>query len=470
MKVALILPPAENTVGANIPEVLESERGFNPPLGLLYIASYLQKHSDHEVRVFDTQVEQWGYDDVKKKVEEFMPRAVGIQTMSFTLIDALLTAKAVKSVDPQIYVVLGGAHVNLYPDETINLPDVDCVVLGEGEKVFTALLNHLADNKDLRQIPGLVYKNGADAISTSPAELIQNLDELPFPARELTPWEKYGSILAKKSTITTMMTSRGCPYRCSFCHRPQFGKKFRSHSPEYVVNEIEHCIEMGIQEIFIHDDIFTLDKRRVLGICKEILRRDLKFGWDLRARVNNIDMEMLEMMRKAGCERIQYGVESGNQQVLNYLQKGITIKQVKHAFKMTMSLGIKTLADFIIGAPYETREQINESIDLLTELDPDYVQFSIMVPYPGTELYKEGLKKGAFSGDFWRDFARSPSTSFTPETWNENLTREELDKIVGQAYRSFYLRPRYIIKKMGETTSLEEFFRKVKGGVKLLRI
>jgi len=300
MRVALISPPNENTTTANIPDELEAERGFNPPLGLLYIASYLQNYSDHDVKVFDAQVERWDYDELKKELEEYMPNVVGIQTMSFTLIDALLTARIVKKLDPQIYTVLGGPHVNLYPSETINFPEVDCLVLGEGEKAFTALINQFGNNKNLNQIAGLVFKDGTRTIFTAHPELIHNLDELPFPARKLTPWKKYSSILAQESTFTTMMTSRGCPYRCTFCHKPYLGKKYRCHSPHYVVNEVESCIGMGIKEIFVHDDIFTLDRKRVMEICEEILRRKLKFVWDARARVNNIDMEMLEMMEKAG--------------------------------------------------------------------------------------------------------------------------------------------------------------------------
>ena len=235
-------------------------------------------------------------------------------------------------------------------------------------------------NKSLDRIAGLVFKDGKKTVFTAPPKLIDNLDKLPFPARRLTPWVKYNSILARKSIVTTMITSRGCPYQCIFCHKPYLGKKYRYHSARYVVEEIEACLNMGIEEIFIHDDIFTLDKKRVIEICRGILRRKLKFGWDVRSRVNNIDMEMLKMMKKAGCERIQYGVESGNQEVLNALRKGITIQQVRNAFKMTKSIGIKTLADFIIGSPKETEKEINDSLSLVADLDPDYVPFNEYAP------------------------------------------------------------------------------------------
>jgi radical SAM superfamily enzyme YgiQ (UPF0313 family) len=470
LKVLLVNPPIKNLITTNIPHIIDLERGYNPPLGLLYLASYGRKYTSHSIEILDTIVEELDYPEIARRIRDIAPDLVGIQAMSFTLIDALLCAKIVKEIDEKIPVVFGGPHPTIYPRETVNLKEVDYVVVGEGELTFRELLENIGFPQKLKAVKGLVYKEKERIISTPVREFIDDLDSIPFPLRELSPYRKYYSLMSTKAPITTMFTSRGCPYRCLFCNRPQLGKKFRMRSAENVVDEMEECDRLGIKEIFFYDDTFTVDRERVLKICREIRERGLKIGWDIRARVDKVDSRMLESLKEAGCERIHYGVEAASQRVRDSLKKGITLRQIRNAFRLTKDAGLTSVAYFMFGSPRETREEILGSLRLAQELKPEFVHFSITTPFPATDLYYLGLKEGILKGDYWRQFSQNPTANFVPGVWEEKLHREELISLLSQAYRSFYIRPGYIIKEIAKIRSLAELARKARVALGLFRI
>lgn len=469
MKILLINPPDFHAINSNVPQFVNEETGLYPPLGLMYVAAYAEKNTDFEIEILDAQVEKNGYDNIGKEIKLRNPDVIGIQTMTFTLIDAILVAKLAKKINSKIHVCLGGPHVSIYPEETINLAGVDSIVLGEGEYTFTDLINSLEKGGDLSKIKGIMYKENGKVKKTEPKDFIEDLDALPFPSRDLLPYKKYYSVLAKRIPITTMMTSRGCPYKCIFCDRPHLGKAFRARGSESVVNEMQECIKIGINEIFIYDDTFSISKKRVLEICDEILNRNLKIGWDIRARVDTVDEKILTKLKEAGCERIHYGVESGTSEILKVLRKGIRLDQVERVFKMTKEIGITTLAYFMIGNPTETKEQIMETIKFARKINPDYAHFALTTPFPGTDLYQMGIEKGIFKNDYWREFAKNPEINFTPKLWEEILSREELIEFLKHAYKSFYIRPSYLLREIIEIKSWSEFKRKTKAGAKLIK-
>ena len=476
MRVLLIEPPAENTIVSNNPPIIDDERGCNPPLGILYLAGYMEQMSDHEAGVLDCPVEGIGHIEtrhavsLREAISERSPEIVGIHSTTFTLVDALLTAQAVKDLDPQIPVVIGGPHPSIYPVETAELSGIDYVVVGEGEITFTELVDRLSRGVDPEDVPGLVYKRNGNMINTGKRPLIDDLDMLPFPARHLAPYEKYWSVIASRSPMTTMITSRGCPYGCSFCARPHLGKKFRARSARNVVDEMERCVEMGIREFLIYDDTFTVDKRRAMDICDEIINRKLNIGWDIRARVDTVDDEMLRKLKDAHCERIHYGVESGSNDILKVLKKGITIEQVRRAFHLTREHGIKTLAYFMFGSPGESREDILNSIAFAKELKPDYIHVTITTPFPASELYESGLRDGTIAWNFWRTFAEHPSPDFQPLLSMESLPRDMLNELVKTAYRSFYMRPGNIFKELTRLRSLGQLLKRARAGTHILRL
>jgi anaerobic magnesium-protoporphyrin IX monomethyl ester cyclase len=470
VKVLLINPPATMTLSGNLPTVVDEERGHNPPLGILYLAAFLRREKVCDVEVIDAQVEELDYPALKERIRNVNADMVGISAMTFTLLDCIKVARIVKELHPKIPIAWGGSHIHIYADETIRLPEADFCFTGEGEHAFVELIKVLHKPDEWDKIQGLVFRRNGKVVRTPTRKLLANddLDLLPFPARELVPYQKYSSVMAKRDPITTMFTSRGCPFRCSFCDRPHLGKNFRANSPSYVVNEMEECINMGIREFLIYDDTFTVDKKRVHAICDEILRRKLDIGWDVRAKVNTIDADLLKHMKAAHCERIHYGVEAGTDRIMKVLRKGITTEETRKVFKMTKEAGIDTLAYFMIGSPSETRDEIRQTFEFMQALDPDYTHITILTPFPATEIYYQGLSSGLLKEDYWKNFALNPNPEFKPKFWTEILTEQELQQLIVEAYRSFYSRPSYIFKKMVQLRSFAELRRKVKAGFRIL--
>jgi len=493
MKVVLVNPPAEQTLVGNNPEFLDEERGHNPPLGLLYIAAVLEQGSDHEVAVVDAQAEELAYDALTQRIAAEEPDVVGVTTMTFTLLDAMHTVQVARQAAPRARIVLGGPHVHLFPRETVALPGVDFAVRGEGEYSMLALCDRLDQPDRWGEVPGLTWKRGHSAFPTGEgsslpggraqekqnvpfseirenpvAPLIDDLDALPHPARHLTDVSRYSSVLARRQPVTTMFTSRGCPYRCAFCDRPHLGKKFRARSAGSVVDEIQACVEMGIHEFLLYDDTFTVKRQRVLDVCAEIQRRGLDVGWDIRARVDTVDAEVLAALRAAGCERIHYGVEAGSDHFMKVIRKGITVEQARTAFRLTKKAGISTLAYFMIGIPGETEDDIYGTFRLARQLDPDFTHITILCPFPGTEIYRNALAEGVYGTDHWLEFARNPQPGFQPLYWTQQLSAEQLESLLVKAYKSFYTRPGYILKQLAKVRSWHELRAKLKAGLRVL--
>jgi radical SAM superfamily enzyme YgiQ (UPF0313 family) len=436
----------------------------------MYIAGYLLEHTRHEIKILDCPIENISYQSLSEKILNEKPTVIGITAMTFTLLDVFKTAEIIKKTDKKIKIILGGPHVNIYPEETIADQNIDFLVQGEGEEIFAALLNNIDDTEALKTIKGLVFKVGDKIINTGKPNLLADLDKLPFPARELTPYTKYYSIIAHNNPTTTMFTSRGCPYQCLFCDRPHLGKIFRARSAKNVVAELEEIEKLGIKEVFIYDDTFTIDRQRVVDICKLILEHKIRLNWDVRARVNTVDEKLLRLMKQAGCMRIHYGVEAGTEKILKILRKNITIPMVKKAFSLTKSAGIETAGYFMIGSPTETIEDIKDTAKLAKELFPDYVHFSVLTPFPATDLYLKGLDSGIIKYDYWREFSKNPTRDFKPPVWEENFKRDQLFKILISMYRDYYLSPKYLIKRLKELKNWDNIKNNAKAGLRLLSL
>ena len=469
MRIVLLNPPSISELIGNNPSVIESERGCNPPLGLLYVAAYLREHGSHEVLVVDAQVEELGYAALEQRLAPLAPfDVVGMTVMTFTLFDVMKTLRVAKKVCPQAKGVLGGPHASIFPEETCRLPGVDYVVHGEGEIPFAELVGMLGAGTDACSVKGIAFLgDDGEYVDNGVGDLIEDLDSLPFPARDLTPYSAYGSILAKRLPITTIFTSRGCPFKCSFCDRPHLGKQFRSMGAARVIEEIECCIKMGIHEFLVYDDTFTVDRRRVLDICKMIIERGLDIGFDIRARVDTMDEEMLHLLKLAGCRGVHYGIESGSEKILKVLKKGISLEKARQVLRQTKKEGIQTLAYFMIGCPTETRADIEATFRAMKEMDPDFLHLTILTPFPSTPLYLQALEEGVIDHDYWREFAANPQPSFSPPFWDGEFSRSELEQLIRRGYRLFYMRPVYMFKTLLRIESLAEFKRKAKAGIRI---
>ena len=468
MKVLLINPPVPNIMRGSLPPVVKDETGMFPPLGLLYIAAHAETVDNCSVSVLDCQAERITHETLRERVNEISPDVVGIQTMTFTLIDTLIVAKTIRSLNPETFIVFGGPHATIYPTETAQIPEVDAVIPGEGEYVFADLLKALAAKREPETVQYVITKkNLGNAVTW---EHITELDQLLMPARHLIDNSKYTSPLAKKNPITTIMSSRGCPAKCIFCDRPQMGKLFRKRSAANVVDEMSYCSEkFGVEEFVFYDDTFTTNRKRVLEVCRIITERKLNVSWDIRARVDTVNEAMIDSLQKAGCHRIHYGVESGSPKIQKRLLKHLDLQMVKEVFSMTKKAGIETLGYFMIGCPDEVEEDMKQTFDLIQSLPMDYAHIAIFTPFPGTNIYRQALEEGFYDNDYWKEFAIAPKLEFTPKYWNQYFSDEELLHLMKKAYGRFYGRPSYIFKRLLKLRSVNELVRKGTFGAKLLK-
>jgi len=463
VRTLLVWPAQPHIISPPHMKAIQEGLGFLPPIGLIYLATWLRERTAHQAEVLDAFLERLSPHEVARRVAQTGVEVVGLSAMTHTWLDCLLVARAVRAEAPEVRIVVGGPHVSLYPLESLEHPEVDYIVIGDGEVPFAALLDRLAQgNLDAEGLPGVMRRGDA----RKPRYYHPEMADLPIPDRRLTPWRRYASVVSRRPPTTTVMSSRGCPYHCTFCSTAG-GKKFRANPALRVVQELEQAADLGIREFLFFDELFTFDRQRVLDLCGLIRERGLDISWDVRSRVDRVDPEMLEAMAGAGCQRVQYGVEAGTERVLGILNKGIHLDQARQALRWTRQAGIATYADFMIGSPGETREEILETMRFARSLDLDFVHFSITMLLPRTLFYTRALKEGILERDVWRDFVLEPREGFLPPYWEETLSRQELEDLLRQAVRSFYFSPRFLLKSLVALRSPGELARKARAGLKL---
>ena len=467
MKILFLVPPETTSLESSVPKALEGGKGYYPKLGLLYVAAYYERETGNTATFIDCPPENVSEEAMLARVREVNPDMVAMSIMTFNLLDALRTAKVLKLEHPNIKVCLGGPHVNLYPKETLSLPDIDYVVFGEGEKIFSRLTLALdKETEPLSSINGLGWKqDGTPHINPAETELL-DLDELPFPARHLVDVSSYQHIIGEGRQFFTIQATRGCPAACTFCDIRK--TKFRIRSPQSVVDEVEELVKMGVDDLFFVDDTITIDKKNVLAICKLIVERGIKINFKISARVDTINPEVVTALKKAGCYRIHFGIESATPKYLQYLQKGQTLEKVERACKMTREVGMGFFAYMMIGIPHETKEEMFATVDFAKKLKPDYAQFSICTPYPKVELYYQMLDEGIVPEDYWQKFAENPTADFKIKFWNKDFTEEELRQIQDECHARFYRSPTYIMKQITKLRSWSDFTAKARMGTKIL--
>jgi radical SAM superfamily enzyme YgiQ (UPF0313 family) len=468
MKILLIAVSSEGSLTSTIPDKYRDlSLGHYPPLGLMYLAAYLEKHSTHRAEIIDTEIDGLDVPALTNRLLREKPGAVGFYTTSFNIHLVHATVLALKRAGVTAPVILGGPHVDLFPEETAALEGVAYAAPGEGEATLAELLDVIEKGGNLSDVRGVCYTSGGKVIVNPPRPMLEKLDDLPLPARRLTKFDRYYSVIGREKVSTTLMTSRGCPFRCNFCF-VQYGGRYRTRSADSIITEIEDCLGLGINEFFFFDEIFTADRRRVLEFCAAVERRGLKIIFDIRSRADTIDEEMLLALKRAGCVRIQYGIESGTDEILLAMNKKITLEQARKAVAATKKAGIGVLLDFMIGYPGETREQIRRTVAFARELNPTFVQFGITTLFPGTRIYDDALRGGTLKEDFWRRTARDPRGPIVPPCASDRFDRLQLERILREAYLSFYFRPVYILKRLAELRSWVALRRQLKAGWNLL--
>lgn len=460
MKTLIINPPSEHGVDRNGRWPAKVKGGtIVEPLFLAYAAAVLEKNN-LAVELIDCPALQMARKELLEKIA--IDKSIGLIAMQIAVpcfLQDIEMAKTIKEMFPEIKIVLIGPHATAIDKEILEkYRFIDFVARGEYDYTILDLAKGLKPEKVL----GLSFIKGKELVRTANRPVIENLDELPFPARHFLPMEKYFEPVFKSKNTFRIFGSRGCPFSCVFCLWPQtmFGRRARFRSPEKIVDEIEYLINnYQAKGIYFEDDTFTVRPGHVFKICDELLKRKIKISWSCLGRVDCVSEEMLKKMKIAGCCAIRYGVESSSQELLDKAKKKINIFQIKKAFEITKKAGIETYADYAFGLIGETKETMENTIKFAIDLSSDFAQFSVLVPYPGTEIYEEAKKnnwlKKEENGNYVLNYP--------------GLSSEEIACYSKKAYRQFYFRPGYILKRGFKIKSFSEIPQLAKGAFNVFK-
>jgi radical SAM superfamily enzyme YgiQ (UPF0313 family) len=418
--------------------------GWTPPLGLAYLSAVVRIRG-FEVNILDAAALGMSHEDAANKALSENPQYVGITGSTVAIYNANRVAEWIKKLNNSVITIIGGPHLTALPLETMEkFNSFDIGVVGEGEITIVELLEALELGRDLSEVKGLLFREKGKIIQTDKRPFIKNLDELPTPAWDLLPdLPTYYSPpvhTVKKFPAALLVLSRGCPGKCKFCDRSVFGNICRAHSAEYAINLIKELyVKYGIKEFQIRDDNFLAYRMRLIEFCNLLKRENLNIVWTCAGRVDMINPEILKIMKEAGCWQIWYGVESGNQEMLDFIGKNITLEQITRAITWTKEAGISTGGFFIMGLPNETPITIESTIKFSQELPLDEFHIAFFTPFPGSEFYKTASEYGEFNNDWQKMNGWIPL--FVPK----GMTIKELEYYSKKAFREFYFRPGQVL-------------------------
>ena len=442
--ILLLNPPWEKKKG----NIWKSVASCLPSLGLGILAAYLEQ-SGIKATIIDYQAEDFREQEFCQRLEQIQPIFVGITATSVLIKNALDLARVVKQTSTAL-VVIGGVHATIMPEEVLSNLNVDYVIRGEGEKPLLSLVR----GNDPNTIDGISFKKDGHLVHVGPQVCINNLDKLPYPAYHLLPIKLYHTALgsARREPSLSLLTTRGCPGRCTFCNSQVFGKHLRFRSAEHILGEIDLLTSnYGIREVSFYDDTFCASKTRVVELCRLLIDRHIDLTWTCMSRVDYADPEVLSVMARAGCHLICYGVESADPTILATIKKNINLEQVRKAVRMTQETGIEVRLSFMIGNPGETRETIEKTIQFAIDVDPDMVQFNITTPYPGSEMYKWAKENNYLLTEDWSLYDYYHYVMELP-----TISSREIEHAYKEAYRRFFFRPAYLMKRLKKLRSFRD--------------
>lgn len=454
MKFLLIYPPADQS----IIEKKFSFEGYTPPLGLLYLASALEDDG-HKAEIIDFSYEEFDKEKLKRKLNSV--DVVGITVLTYTVKTSAIITKMVKDNYPDIPVLIGGPHCLIDPEKALLDIGADICVAGEGEIVIKKIAKMIEENRAPSDLPGVYYRHNGKIIKGKPLEVIEDLDSLSFPSRHLVEQYDYGYMIGvhlPKGRFTSLMTSRGCPFNCNFCLSRKYPiKRYRTRSPENVIEEIKKISEK-YDSMLIADDNFLADKKRVKKIMDMIRKEKIDMEiWIEGVRVDSSDKELFKKMKESGVKAIEFGIESGNQDVLDFYNKQITLPEIRKAVQTSRETGFITLGNFIFGAPIETTKHFENTIKFAKSLPLDIAFFYVLDYLKGCDIWEEAAKTGKIKSDQ----PRVESGSI-----KGNFTTEELEQWKVNANKEFYLNPRYIAGQVYRAFERKDI-RMLKAGFKL---
>lgn len=441
-RVSLVFPDYKSARDPVFLNEATTHIGVIPPLSLAGVASILEREGC-AVEIIDASAMGLSKSEVAGRLSRFRPDFVGYTTATYQFgftLDWIRTIK--ETLDRPV--IVGGTHGTLFPRETLQHAEIDYVVTGDAEETLPEFLGAVVEGESLKDIKGICFRNGDDIVLNETRDHFSDLDSAPFPSRHLLDNRLYYSLISRKRNFTAMITSRGCPFQCIYCQSAEDGHRYRG--AKSVVDEMEECsVKYDVREIDIFDATFTLPEQRAFEICDEIEGRGLELTWSFRTRADLVSGELLSRLKKSGCVRIFYGIESGNAEILRNVRRYIPLEKTVEAIRLTRDNGIETFGFFVIGLPGETRQSVRSTIDIMRSLDLDYVQVSPLFTPPRTELY--GLLKRERGVDFWADYTVDLEERILPR-YGTSLTDHEIKQYCRKAYLKFYMRPGYIVKKI----------------------
>ncbi len=459
--VFLVNPPASDAQRRGpIKEIIRSLFFNSPPLGLAYVAAYLEREG-LRVRLLDAGVEGMTLQETAAAVVAARPAVLGIGATSNFFGNALDLARRVRAGLPEVFIVLGGPHGTSCADEVMEKDGFDAVVIGEGEVTAAELVAAVTGSGDLSGVKGIVYRDGDRVVRTPPRPLLADLDALPLPARHLLSLDKYvpqpndGPYLPKHA----MISSRGCPYQCTFCDHGTYGVTYRSFSPDRIAREMEELVHRyGARDIAFVDSLFMVSRERVRRIIAAMNRRNVDVHWTCTIRANVADRAILAEMKAAGCWRVRIGIESGSERILQAIRKEVELADIHAAVQVADELGLHPKAFFIIGHPTETRESVMESIDLACRLPLTDITVQLNTPLPGAAQWETAAAHGTFTSPDWTRYS-----FWEPVYIPAAMTAAELDALYRRFYRRFYYRPVVVRRHLRMIRSWRDLVRLSRG-------
>jgi len=431
-----------------------------PNLTLATLAGSIDKH--HEVEIIDLDIINNYYDSLFIKIREFKPDliAASAKTPEYPIVEEIMTL--IKKNYPQVRTIIGGVHATTRPYDLVEKECFDIVAIGEGDNV----INEILSEQSIDDVKGLFFKNKISnkIVYTGNRSLIENINLLPFPNWKLFDLSKYKNsrLSSRQNPVGHIETSRGCSFHCNFCNKLTFGTVYREKKPKRVVDEMEYMLSCGFKEIHIADDSFTQNIQRAKEICKEIISRKLIFSWSLinGIRVDKIDKEFLLLAKKAGCWQIGLGIESGDQNILNTINKKTSLRQIINAVNLIKESKIESFGFFIFGLSGETEETMKKTISFAKKLPLDTAKFDICIPYPGTQYYEELDANNLIISHNWQDYSVHQITNQIFS--HPNLSWDNIVYYYKRGYREFYFRPLYILKRFIRDIKMGDILYEIK--------
>ena len=422
--------------------------GVYPPLGVTYLAA-AARAAGFPASIIEAHAQDLSHHHVVAALANIDSQVVGITSTTFNWPVVAELARKVRAALPDRQIWVGGPQLSLYPEQCMAEPALDAAVIGEGDLAIVELLQRLQQGEALAGVPGTLARDDqSELVRGADRAPIEALDELPLPALDLLPLHRYRS-LTLPTPYVSMSTTRGCPYRCSYCSQVYVGGSYREHGVDRVVAEMNRAVrEFGAREIVFFDETFSLSRKRSLALCEAILARGPRVRWNVRTRADLLPDELLQAMAAAGCVSIHVGIEAGSERVRRLMNKKLDLAKSQAALAEAQRLGIETRGYFMLGFPSETRDEMQQTMDLARELPLDWASFSLTTPLPGTGIHADALASGRFERDYWEDYTlgrvSQPPGYFT----TDELGTEDLQALLQRAYRAFYLRPALVAGKL----------------------